>query len=149
MNYKKYILILLCLFTVFSVKITQANALEIDDITTKSSFLASKNDYKLDSVTSSKRSISCSDIIDAETKQLIHDVLKYPRYIVPGIVITLGMLDMFKAVTAGKEDEMKKAQKTLIKRVIIGVCVFLVPLLVDVLIWLANIAWEGVGPCPI
>ena len=89
--------------------------------------------------------LKCSELFDQSIIDLINDVLKYPRFIVPIIVIVLGTLDFFKAVIAGKEDEMKKAQKTFIKRVIIGVLVFLVPVLINAIMWLANIAWEGLG----
>ena len=37
---------------------------------------------------------------------------------IPIILIILGMLDLGKAVVASKEDEMKKAQSTFIKRVV-------------------------------
>ena len=93
----------------------------------------------------SDQPMSCGELFDPSLIELINDILKYPKYIVPGIILVLGTLDFLKAVLAGKEDEMKKAQKTFIKRVIIGVCVFLVPVLINGIIWLANIAWEGLG----
>ena len=103
------------------------------------------NKYSISGYNNSNNKISCGQLIDSSVTKLLNDFLKYPRYAVPAIIIVLGSLDFFKAVTAGKEDEMKKAQKTFIKRVIIGVAVFLVPLLVNVIIWLANVAWEGLG----
>lgn len=64
---------------------------------------------------------------------------------IPIILIILGMLDLGKAVVASKEDEMKKAQSTFIKRVIIGVVVFFVPTVVNIVMDLADIVWEGMG----
>jgi hypothetical protein len=55
----------------------------------------------------------------------------------------MGTLDLGKAVLANKEDQIKKAQTDFIKRVIIGVAVFFVPLLVDVVMWLADLVWQG------
>lgn len=52
---------------------------------------------------------------------------------VPIVMIVLGTIDLFKAVTAGKDDEIKKKQQTLIKRIIAGVLVFLVPTIVSLL----------------
>lgn len=52
---------------------------------------------------------------------------------VPVVMILLGTFDLFKAVTAGKDDEIKKKQQTLLKRIIAGVLVFLVPTIVSVL----------------
>ena len=71
--------------------------------------------------------------------------LQYIRVIVPILIIVLGMLDFSKAVFAGKEDNMKKAQSTFIKRLIAGVLVFFVPVLVDVIMYLADIVWQGTG----
>ena len=45
---------------------------------------------------------------------------------IPIILIILGMIDLGKAVIASKEDEIKSAQKLLIKRIIYAVAVFLV-----------------------
>lgn len=52
---------------------------------------------------------------------------------VPIIMILMGTIDLFKAVTAGKDDDIKKKQKALITRIIAGVLVFLVPTIVSVL----------------
>ena len=49
-------------------------------------------------------------------------------------LIILLILDFGKAVMAGKEDEIKSAQKLAIKRVIYAVIVFLVP-------WIVNVAF--------
>ena len=49
---------------------------------------------------------------------------------IPIILIILGMLDLGKAVVASKEDEIKSAQKMLIKRCIYGIAIFFVVLLV-------------------
>ena len=76
---------------------------------------------------------------------IINTVLSYVRIIVPIIIILLGSLDFAKAVTAGKEDEMRKAQVTFIKRIIMGVVVFFVPVLVNIVMWLADIVWQGLG----
>lgn len=89
--------------------------------------------------------VTCDTLFDAELKGIINEILGYVRVIVPILVILLGTLDLAKAVLAGKEDEMKKAQKTFIMRVIAGVAVFFVPLIVDIVMDLANIVWEGLG----
>lgn len=78
---------------------------------------------------------------------LVNEILQYPRYIVPALVIVFTSIDLFKAVIAGKEDEMKKAQSTAIKRVIVAVIVFLVPMIVNIIMYLADIAWQGTGMC--
>lgn len=101
--------------------------------------------YSANGITTSTEVGSCNDLFDASIIEIINDILKYPRYIVPALVLVLGTVDFFKAVVAQKEDEMKKAQMTFIKRVIIGVMVFLVPVFINAIIWLANLAWKGLG----
>lgn len=49
---------------------------------------------------------------------------------IPIVLILLGMFDLGKAVVASKEDEIKAAQKLLIKRVVYAVAVFFVVFLV-------------------
>ena len=62
---------------------------------------------------------------------LAKNVVKLFQWGIPMVLIIFGMLDLGKAVIAGKEDEMKKAQGTLIKRVIYAVAVFLVVTIVS------------------
>ena len=101
--------------------------------------------YGTNGINTSNSQLSCEQLFDSSIIDLVNDILKYPRYIVPILILALGTLDLFKAVIAGKEDEMKKAQSTFIKRIIIGVGVFLVPVFINAIMWLANIAWEGLG----
>lgn len=52
------------------------------------------------------------------------------QFVVPILLIVWGILDLSKAITAGKEDEIKKWRKTLVDRIIAAVVVFLVPFIV-------------------
>ena len=45
---------------------------------------------------------------------------------VPVILVVLGTLDLFKGITASKEEDLKKGQKMFIKRLISAVLVFFV-----------------------
>ena len=57
---------------------------------------------------------------------------------IPIILIVLGMLDLGKAVMASKEDEIKSAQKLLIKRCIYAVAIFFVTFIVQVVFGLIS-----------
>jgi len=57
---------------------------------------------------------------------------------IPIILIVLGMLDLGKAVMASKEDEIKSAQKLLIKRCIYAVAIFFVVLIVQLVFGLLS-----------
>lgn len=70
-------------------------------------------------------------------------ILKIIQWVVPIILIVLGTIDLVKAVVAGKDDDIKKHQQTLIKRIIAAVIVFLIPMLVSILMgWIGNSNWK-------
>lgn len=69
---------------------------------------------------------------------LLGNIIRLIRWIIPMGLILFGLLDLGKAVIAGKEDEMKKAQGTLIKRVIYAVAVFLVVTLVQLVMGIVD-----------
>ncbi len=56
------------------------------------------------------------------------------KIVVPILLVIFGMLDLGKAVMAQKEDEIKKGQQTLVKRVIAAVIVFFVISIVQLII---------------
>ena len=57
---------------------------------------------------------------------------------VPILLVIYGMLDLGKAVMASKEDEIKSAQKLLIKRAIYAVAIFFVVLIVQLVFGLLS-----------
>ena len=59
-----------------------------------------------------------------------HGIIPLIQIGIPIILIILGMFDLGKAVMASKEDEIKNAQKMLIKRCIYAVAIFFVVLIV-------------------
>ena len=61
----------------------------------------------------------------------------------PILVVLLCTIDMTKAVIAQDDNEMKKSQSRSIKRLIIGLAIFLVPTVLDALLKLAGLA-EGI-----
>lgn len=60
----------------------------------------------------------------------INNILKWVKYIVPVAVMVLGIIDFIKAISAGKDDEMKKAQGNFIKRLIAAALIFIIPLII-------------------
>ncbi len=60
------------------------------------------------------------------------------KIVVPIILILVGMLDLAKAVSAKKEDDIKNAQNALIKKAIAAVLVFLVATIVSLLMGVVN-----------
>lgn len=77
---------------------------------------------------------SCSSI-----KQLIGIAgfaLKIIQYVAPVLLILWGSIDLIKSIIQGKEEEIKKSQKILIRRIISAVLLFLLPMLVGILLGL-------------
>lgn len=86
---------------------------------------------------------TCNDLFDYKFKKTLNGYMDWIRVLVPVCLIGLGVFDFTKAVLASKEDEMKKAQQTFIKRLIIGIAIFFVPTVVNIIIDLANIVAGG------
>ena len=59
------------------------------------------------------------------------NIFKWIKYIIPVVVIVLGILDFIKASSSEKDDDMKKAQGNFVKRLIAAALIFLVPLLIE------------------
>lgn len=81
----------------------------------------------------------CSDslsgvIIDPKIPNTVHAIIVVIKIAVPVILVIFGMLDLFKGITAGKEDEIKKGQNIFIKRLIAAALVFFVISIVQLLI---------------
>lgn len=62
---------------------------------------------------------------------LVSMLINIVKVAVPVVLIVIGLFDFLKAVMAQKEDEMKKAQMTFVKRLISGVLVFFVVAIVQ------------------
>lgn len=71
----------------------------------------------------------CQD--SAAIWQLLGRAINIIKIVIPIIIILFAMIDLGKAVMAGKEDEIKNAQKLLIKRLIYGVIIFFVVTIVQ------------------
>lgn len=52
------------------------------------------------------------------------------RIAIPALLIIVGMFDMGKAIVARKEEDVKKAQSLLIKKIIVGIIIFLFPYII-------------------
>lgn len=74
---------------------------------------------------------TCSDLWPV-INLIKHGLIPLIQIGIPIILIVLGMFDLGKAVVASKEDEIKSAQKLLVKRVIYAVAIFFVVFIVTV-----------------
>ena len=77
---------------------------------------------------------------------VIKIVVDFIKFGIPIVLVLFGMIDLGKAVMAGKEDEMKKAQSTLIKRVVYAVLIFLVVFIVQLVMSIVSDAGANTEP---
>lgn len=89
---------------------------------------------------------NCEQLIGESAQKLINTFMKWIRIIVPILLIVFGIIDFATAVFSSKEDDMKKRRETFIKRIVAAVLVFLAPILVNLLLNIANDAWNWINP---
>ena len=65
-------------------------------------------------------------------------LVNFFKYIVPIAIILFGLMDLYKAVTASKDDAIKKAVKSIAVRVIAGVFIFFLPGIVQFILNMVN-----------
>ncbi len=96
-------------------------------------------------------SINCGNgvVFDKQIVNITSTIYMAIRWGVPIILIIVGMIDMAKAMTQQKEDEIKKAQNLLVKKAVAGLLVFLMFTIVKLVVGLVageqNNMWKCVG----
>ena len=77
--------------------------------------------------------VKCGNGIIDKMPSQIQDVTKslydLAMVVTPIILIVMGTIDLTKGIMSGKEEEMKKGRETFIKRIVVGIIVFLVALI--------------------
>ena len=80
----------------------------------------------------------------ANVWQVVGIVLLVFKIVIPILLIVWGMLDLGKAVIASKDDEIKKAVKSLAMRAIAAVVIFFIPTIVSVVMgMISNFSESG------
>ena len=98
--------------------------------------------------------VSCGGVngikdIPAVLPNLVSLVVNIIKIVIPILLIIFGMIDLGKAVAAGKEDDIKKGQSVFMKRAIAAVTVFLVVAIVQLIFSLlvAQTGDSGISGC--
>ena len=72
----------------------------------------------------------CDGVIGTEVPGTLQNIVHYVylgiQVVVPILLIVFGMIELAKAITAQKEEEIKKAQSSFLKKLVLAVLVFLV-----------------------
>ena len=80
---------------------------------------------------------------------LIHYLYIGIKIVVPILLVLFGMIDLGKAITAKKEEDIKKYQSSCIKRLITGVLVFLVIFVVEFVLKFVEPEYGDSGDSPV
>ncbi len=73
-------------------------------------------------------------MVDVKIANTIHTVIVVIKIAVPVLLVIFGMLDLFKGITAQKEDEIKKSQQIFVKRLLTAAIIFFVISIVQLLV---------------
>ena len=76
--------------------------------------------------------------LDTMIPNTVHTIITIIKIAVPILLVVLGSIDLLKGMISQKEDEIKKGQHTLIKRIIAGVLIFFVVTIVQLVISLVT-----------
>ena len=76
----------------------------------------------------------CTDSNVAEITRIVDIVITALFVVVPVILLFVGIMDLIKAITSQKDDEIKKYSTLLIKKVVAAAVIFLSPLLITILL---------------
>jgi len=77
---------------------------------------------------------SCNGILTPGAFELLQDALNVIRIVVPALLIILVCVDLASAVMGDDKDALKKATSRIIKRCVVAIGIFFIPLIVNVLI---------------
>lgn len=75
----------------------------------------------------------------------IANIVKWVKYILPVVVIILGILDFLRAIATNNDDAMKKAQGRFVKRLIAAALVFVVPFILEFILDKMGFSYNGCG----
>ena len=84
--------------------------------------------------------------IDVKIANTVHTVITVIKVAIPVLLVIFGMLDLFKGITAQKEDEIKKGQQIFVKRLISAAIVFFVVSIVQLIVSFVSDE-EGIWTC--
>lgn len=76
--------------------------------------------------------------IDTKITSSVHWIIVILQIAIPVVLVIFGSIDFLKAVTASKEDEIKKGQQTFIKRLIAAALVFFITAIVRLVVSFAT-----------
>lgn len=88
----------------------------------------------------------CESLLGEDLIKKIDSYLNIFKIAIPIVLIMFGIIDYVKVVFSGTDDEMKKAQKDFLKRIFIAILIYLTPIVVNLILTIANQVWSFISP---
>ena len=79
---------------------------------------------------------------------MVQELFGFIKIATPALVIILSTIDYLGAIAKSNDDEVKKANKRTVKRVVIGLAIFFLPFLLDIvfeIFGLVDVSRCGIG----
>ncbi len=80
------------------------------------------------------------NLLGKGVQEILSEIYRLVEIATPILTILLITVDMVKAVIAQDDNEMKKSQERSVKRLIIGLAIFLIPTVLDAILKIAGLA---------
>ena len=90
--------------------------------------------------------VDCESLLGEQLIEKINDYLNIFKIAIPILLIGFSILDFTKAIFASDEEKIKKTKDIFIKRIFISILIFLSPLLVNLILNIANRVWSFISP---
>lgn len=83
---------------------------------------------------------NCDDIFGGKFGKYLTNAIRIMRYAVPLLLIGLSIADFFKALASQDDSQIKKAISTFKTRAIIGLLIFFVPTLINLILKMSGLS---------
>lgn len=88
---------------------------------------------------------NCNELL-GDSIDIIQEVMKYIRIIIPILLLVFGVVDFFKAIFSGDSGKMVEDRNRFFKRIIAAMIAFIVPVFVTLVLKLAQQVWPEINP---
>lgn len=104
------------------------------------------NDNKNQMIDSVSTETTCEVLFKGDLGEFLGEIFSFIRYTVPVLILGLGVIDFIKGIAAQNQDEIKKAAIRFAQRIAIGIIIFLLPTLIDLILGIAGFGLND-GKC--
>lgn len=88
---------------------------------------------------------SCAAIFTGDFGKFLKQIYSLIKFAVPIIILGFAIIDFIKAIASGDPAEIKKAATKLVKRLAIGIAIFVLPTLVELILAMAGVEFGTCG----